>query len=638
MRSPNPTNYKPKTIPLFWVIVVPFACQVVAGVGLTSWLSFRNGQKAVNNLASQLRTEVSDRIQQHLQTYLQTPHTINQLNINAIKLQEIRLDDKRALERRFALQVQLFTTVSQIYIGLPNGNSVLAGFNSDGQLIAKTIEQAPQRNLYTLTPDGDRIEKFGSDPVYEPRVRPWYIAALTSQKATWSDIYIFTHGEIGITASQPFYDASGNLQGVVAVDLILGQISDFLQTLEISKNGQMFILERSGHVVASSGEMPHAIDPSTNSRRRIKALASTDTLTRNTTNYLVTRFGNLSNINQAQQLDFAINGDLHYVQVLPYTDKYGLDWLVVITVPEADFMAEIHANTRIAIALCLLALVVTNILGFFTSRWIAKPVANLSKAADQLAKLFDSDQSAEGQLGNDNLNINELGVLAESFNLMASNLKKSFVALQAINTELEHRVEDRTLELQQTNAELQAANEELRNQARIDGLTHVANRRRFDEYLQQQWRHYLREQKPLALILCDVDYFKAYNDRYGHLAGDDGLKIIAQAIMRNAKRPDDLVARYGGEEFAVILPNTPAGGAMTVAKAICAHVEQLGIPHAASKINKHVTLSAGVAGFVPAASSSPDDLIAAADQALYMAKAQGRDRCILHNSNDWQLE
>lgn len=176
--------------------------------------------------------------------------------------------------------------------------------------------------------------------------------------------------------------------------------------------------------------------------------------------------------------------------------------------------------------------------------------------------------------------------------------------------------------------QLQEANQELQRLASLDGLTQLANRRRFDEYLKQEWRRQAREQAPLSLLLCDIDCFKIYNDTYGHQAGDVCLRQVAGAIRLAVRRPADLVARYGGEEFAVILPNTPADGALFIAESIRSLVKDLEIVHVRSPINPYVTLSVGVASLVPTPKSSPAQLIAAADEALYQAKMQGRDRVV----------
>jgi len=171
--------------------------------------------------------------------------------------------------------------------------------------------------------------------------------------------------------------------------------------------------------------------------------------------------------------------------------------------------------------------------------------------------------------------------------------------------------------------------QQLQQQATIDGLTQVANRRRFDEYWTQQWQQMTRTQQPLSLILCDIDFFKRYNDTYGHLEGDRCLQEVAEALCRAVTRPGDLVARYGGEEFAVILPNTPADGALEVAKRLQAAVQALQIAHQHSPAGQCISLSIGVTSAIPAPGMDAAILIKTADQALYQAKEQGRNQAIL---------
>jgi len=177
--------------------------------------------------------------------------------------------------------------------------------------------------------------------------------------------------------------------------------------------------------------------------------------------------------------------------------------------------------------------------------------------------------------------------------------------------------------------QLQLANIELQCLASSDGLTKVACRRYFDEYLSKEWQRSIREGTPLSLILCDIDFFKTYNDTYGHLAGDDCLQQVAKAISHAVKRPADLVARYGGEEFAVILPNTDAKGAVRVAELIRLQVSSLQIIHASYPLKHYVTLSLGVASMVGKHELPPSALISDADKALYQAKESGRDRVVL---------
>lgn len=180
---------------------------------------------------------------------------------------------------------------------------------------------------------------------------------------------------------------------------------------------------------------------------------------------------------------------------------------------------------------------------------------------------------------------------------------------------------------------LREANHELQRIALLDGLTRIANRRCFNSQLEQEWRRSAREQQPLSLLLCDIDYFKPYNDHYGHPAGDQCLIDVAQALVRASRRPADLVARYGGEEFAVILPNTNQSGAVRVAQAMKTQIKRLNIPHKFSKISPRITMSMGIATIIPRPNSSYEPLIKAADDALYAAKLQGRDRISCYRWN-----
>jgi len=186
---------------------------------------------------------------------------------------------------------------------------------------------------------------------------------------------------------------------------------------------------------------------------------------------------------------------------------------------------------------------------------------------------------------------------------------------------LEQRVAERT-------GELQALNQKLAALSMTDGLTGIANRRRFDEVMAQEWQRAQRGGQPLTLALLDVDWFKHYNDHYGHLAGDECLRAIAGVLAASVGRPSDLVARYGGEEFAVLAPSTDAAGVVEIAQRIQAGLQALALPHAASVFTQ-VTVSIGVAAVAPGPHDSPETLVRRADEALYRAKAEGRHRIVL---------
>ncbi len=193
--------------------------------------------------------------------------------------------------------------------------------------------------------------------------------------------------------------------------------------------------------------------------------------------------------------------------------------------------------------------------------------------------------------------------------------------LRALATQVAIAIQQSTLFEQ-----LQAANQELHRLASLDGLTQVANRRCFDEFLNHEWRR--EAESPLSLILCDIDYFKPYNDTYGHQAGDECLQRVAAALHQCINPKIELIARYGGEEFAAVLPNKDLKNALELAEQIRTQVAALQIPHAQSKVNPYITMSLGVATLIPTAETTPAQLIANADEALYVAKAGGRNRVV----------
>jgi diguanylate cyclase (GGDEF)-like protein/hemerythrin-like metal-binding protein len=191
--------------------------------------------------------------------------------------------------------------------------------------------------------------------------------------------------------------------------------------------------------------------------------------------------------------------------------------------------------------------------------------------------------------------------------------------LAEANLNLERKVAERTAELAELNRRLEALSQ-------TDGLLGIANRRHFDERLGAEWRRARREQRPLSLLMIDVDYFKRYNDRYGHQAGDRCLRSVAQAALAALRRPGDLLARYGGEELAVLLPDTDAAGAKVVANQIASNLAAMRIAHADSPAGESVSVSIGAAMRVPDRAGALEQLVAAADRALYAAKEGGRNR------------
>jgi len=205
-----------------------------------------------------------------------------------------------------------------------------------------------------------------------------------------------------------------------------------------------------------------------------------------------------------------------------------------------------------------------------------------------------------------------------AINSIASNYTDLKLAEDALAAEMDRRME--------FSKQLEEANTQLKRLTLIDGLTGIANRWHFDEFLEKEWHRNMRDNNPVSLIMGDIDFFKNYNDRYGHQAGDDCLKQVAAILNNIAKRPGDLAARYGGEEFAVILSGTNLKQTGVLAENANKKLRKIRIPHSDSQVADYVTLSFGVASIIPKYGTKPYDLIKAADKALYKAKNSGRNQ------------
>lgn len=443
--------------PLCLFVVVPFMAQLTVAVGITGWLALKNGEKAAQGIALRYQAELSDHIQQELQWALEVPHRINQANAALVEQGLLDFTDVNELEQYFWQQLQRFKSINYIYAGNEQGGILGVGQvgDRDYRIYQSGDFSAGDYSLYRANAEGDRQERLRISEGYDARTRPWYEAAVNSGGAAWSDVYLYT-GEplLGIAASYPLYDGDGNLQGVFATDVVLSQIGEFLRKLDVGEKGKTFIMERSGELVASStGEPPYlTIAPGEQQQRR-HAEASEIPLIQTTHRQLVEQFGSLRQIQDSQNLLLAVEGDRYYAEVVPFQDGRGLDWLIVVAVPESDFMGQIRQNTRTTIWLCLAALGVAIGFGIFTTRWITQPIARLSEASRAIAD-GQFDQRVPVQRGG------ELGVLADSFNRMAEHLEESFRTLEQRNQELEERVAERTAYLTLANEQLQREIEE----------------------------------------------------------------------------------------------------------------------------------------------------------------------------------
>lgn len=451
-------------MPLGVILVVPFVIQIFAAVGLVGYLSWQSGRKAVNDLATQLRAEISNRIETRTLTYLDKVQAIAQVAVATMDSGNVNPDDFSALERYFWEIVSHKELENYIYYANNRGHFLGVELREDNNfyLAIKNESTGINRRIYQLDAQRRRVKVVRTHKL-DPRQRPWYKNAVETGKPTWSPIYGFASRNpplLGISPVIPVYGKSNALRGVLSMDIRLSEISEFLQNLVTSPSGQTFIIERSGNLVASSKiRQPFNIVEKGKEKvvERIKAIDSSEPTIASTTKYLLQNYGDLNNISDSQKLEF-IDGDRRqFVHINPLRDGRGIDWLIVVVIPENDFLEQINANTRNTVLLCLAALAIAIALGVYTARWIVQPILRL-RDASQAISAGDLDRTVEVK------SIEELDDLAQSFNQMAGQLRGSFDTLEKTNEELEQRVAERTSDLSKANQEITVLNDRLKTE------------------------------------------------------------------------------------------------------------------------------------------------------------------------------
>ncbi len=449
-------------ISLSYVLVVPFVTQIFVAVGLTGYWSLRHGQTAIEQLVTQLGSESSKRVEQHLSSYLAQPHKINQINAHSLE-SGILSRDLRTFGHYLWEQMRAYPDFA--FIDFADRDGKFIGINRDNHsnLQMDIIEPPHLGSYYRYEIEQGKPTKQTIKVPYEPRDEVWYTDAIAAKKPLWTRIYFWDDDKVmSISASCPVFDDRQQIIGVVGVDYLLDRISNFLSQLRPSQSATIFILERDGLLVGnSSGEKTYTVQ--NNKPQRIKGSDSSNKIIRETTQYLIRQFGSLNQISKSSWIKALIDHQNVFVQVKPWRDEYGLNWLVIIAMPESDFTEQINRNTQTTILLCAIALIVTTYLGSMTARWIGRSISRLSAAASAIA-LGDLNQTVQIS------KLEELATLARSFNSMVLQLRSSFTALEQTNAELELRVDERTEKLSTALQDLKMAQAQMLQTEKMSSL------------------------------------------------------------------------------------------------------------------------------------------------------------------------
>lgn len=427
----------PVKISLRWLLVIPFVLQTVGATALVGYLSYRSGQQAVENLANQLLRQTSERVSDRLSSYLQPSQQVVASNYFMVQQGILNLNNREQLRQQLWQQINSNRSIPTTGFWSYQGNALIYVRISTKQekILAEKITgkttpigtvylneiSSNQRRYYLVDPQGKpkKLNYIFNDDF---RKLAWYLQAKTRHHQHWTPVFV---GRVSATLETmtvaPVYSATGSFQGLFTANYFLSNFSTFLNQLHFSPSGQVFVIDRSGNLVATSVLSEAAGTRLVNGKRtRLPAINSQDNLTRETAQQLIQKFGNFHNIKNVKQLSLRVNNQRDFVQVTPFKDNYGLDWLVVTVIPESDFMAQIHSNNRITILLCLLTLSMAIGSGLIIAHRFTTRISRLNKVSQQLAA---------GNLTQrlpDDSPVLEVQGLAQSFNLMADQLEESF--------------------------------------------------------------------------------------------------------------------------------------------------------------------------------------------------------------------
>lgn len=438
-------------IPLHLWIIIPFVLQVVGIVGLVGYFSYRSGEKSVQQLVDRLAIVLNGKVETHLNDYLNRAQAVNQMNVKALESGTIDLNDFEKLGQYFYHQVKQFE-FDYVNFGTKDGHFIGSGYISPTTLaITETVPGIPRyTRSYGVNDQGERLELLSENYNASSNYSAWYQDAIGTSEPIWSSIY--TWGNLpenaSISASHTVHDAEGNFLGVLGIDLSLDRINSFLKTVSQSNAVEVFIIERSGLLVASSQENPIRLTGA-GTTTRIQAINHEDPRIQQITHLLIDRFQGLGNITSSQLLRPPVQeGKIltsPFVKVTPFQDTYGLDWLVITIIPEAQFTAEIRSNQRRTMGLCGLAFVSSIGFGIWTARRISRSLIQLHEATQSLADSNFETQFPESY-------ISEVDRLYHSFGNMAKSLEKAHQLQENYQSRLHQEVRIKTAALNEAQA------------------------------------------------------------------------------------------------------------------------------------------------------------------------------------------
>lgn len=562
-------------------LLIPFVGVVVLVAVSISLLSYQTGLKAVDELSEQLLLDISNRVTQATSRHLGSSSVMLNVLVPEVAASDrgganVNLipDSLAEFEQRMWIASNLQSgDENYLYFGANDGGFV--GLNRHGRdsrdsrfEIRVREAQAPLRSIFATRAPGDRGQILRTDN-YDPRTRPWFVAATKKGALTWSDVYIdFTTRALTVTLAKPVFNSQGTQRGVVATDIPLTALTEFVRGLQVSRTGVAFIVERNGALIATSTPEP-LFGSNPQQPVRLRADQSASPLVRQAYAQLLADTHPVKSIVRGVEIArYSFDGDNGRVHMsaTAQRDAAGLDWTMVVAVPRSDHMGNVQRTILQNVAIGLIAIALALAIGLWIMHRVTGDVRRLSEATRLLARGQSPERLFTGRS-------DELGMIARAM-------------------------------------------EDFKEGLLVDPLTGALTRSTFEK----RFATHLNTQadSPLAIVFVDLDRFKTVNDEHGHAVGDAVLAISAQRIA-SAMRRDDVLSRYGGDEFVLMLPGVSSDDTLDAQLARLSAVLDQPISLAGSTIRAGGSCGGAL---YPRDGATLEQLIKVADARMYGAKKE----------------
>ncbi len=582
IKSIRTTFMIPFVIPLLIIIIVPS-------------VFMRRGANDISMFAVEtISDQVFNRMTSLLDDQLEQAMQLNQVNALNYERGLLHLDDSGNRDQYFSGMISAYNDVVMTFVGLEDGSFYGARRSVDGsiQVVRNDAQTGGASEYYLVDEQGNRqdfVERFDN---FDPRKRPWYVKTAEEKAPVLSDVYNhFVVKLPTITASYPVLE-NGKVVAVFGVDYLLTWIGETLSSVSVDQTGMVYITDDDGNLIASSRAVDEIFEMVSGESKLVSANESANALIRQSADV---KFGD-----GIKELE--INKNTYYSKAVKY-QNFGLDWELTILLSKEIILSDMQVALNRIYNTMGISFILFIVLAYLMTRWITKPILKLNAASLRLAE-------GKFEFVSDEIRQDELGQLSRSFNEMA-------IKLTNVVSGLENQVEERTKALQEMN-------ESLSRLSYSDGLTGLPNRRKFDDFYESAYQANALKERHMVLLMMDLDNFKSFNDTYGHLAGDDCLRLVSQVMLNMFPHKKDLVARYGGEEFSAVLQGYSKDEALAICEQLRKRINEIDI--VVDGVIIKVTISIGMVYFVPTDLSMMDEWIKSADFALYQAKHHGKNQ------------